>query len=89
MPVRISTSQLQVDHYSDSIAANKQPEVVMNDARDAALEAELDFARLLLATAKTPGERRDAWNAICELQDERAVLRDYDRGQGLTEKARG
>jgi hypothetical protein len=61
----------------------------MADPRDSALEAELDFASLLLATAKTPAERRDAWAAICEIQDERDARVDLARGAGTIRTARG
>ena len=50
--------------------------------RDEALEAEIAWASLLLATATTPAARRDAWSALCELQDERDVRADMARGAG-------
>ena len=49
---------------------------------DAALEAEIAWASLALATASTPAQRRDAWSALCELQDERDVRADLARGAG-------
>jgi len=54
----------------------------MDTTRDEALEAEISMAALRLSTATTSRDRRDAWNALCELQDERDTRRDAERGTG-------
>ena len=56
----------------------------MSAPPDAALEAEIAWASLMLATARTPAERRAAWNDLCALEEERDVARDRERGEGGT-----
>ena len=52
---------------------------------DAALEAEIEFTALRLQTAKTPNERRAAWNALCQLHEQRSEdrVRQMERERGL------
>ena len=54
----------------------------VRETPDSAIEGELAFAALMLATATTPAARRDAWATICELQDERDVRLDLKREAG-------
>jgi hypothetical protein len=57
----------------------------MTTPPDAALEAEINFTALRLATAKTPAERRSLWNDLCHLHEQRSEeqVRAMEAEQGL------
>ena len=55
----------------------------------ATLEQSIDATALWLATAKTPQERRGAWNVLRELVSQRSAerIREMEKVQGLVDKA--
>lgn len=57
------------------MSAGQAHGVSLDPHRDDALEAEISHAAMRLATAPTSAERRDAWNALCELQGQRSAER--------------